>query len=291
MTDARMSMYRSDLLSDKRILITGGGTGLGKSIGKRYVELGADLVICGRRKEVLDQTAKEFKDTLGILIETHVCDVRDAKAVESMMDAIWATRPLDVLLNNAAGNFLARTERLSTRAFDAVVDIVLKGSAYCTMDVGRRWIESGHTGTVMQILTQSAMTGMPFTVPSAMAKAGALAMIRSLAVEWGPYGIRTVGVVPGPFPTEGAWSRLMPKERIGEAPIEQGVALRRVGEHHELADLCVYLISESAAFITGEAVVIDGGRWLQGTAGPSAYNMQQWPDSTWESLKPKKSKE
>lgn len=291
MTDARMSMYRSDLLSDKRILITGGGTGLGKSIGKRYVELGADLVICGRRKEVLDQTAKEFKDTLGILIETHVCDVRDAKSVESMMDAIWATGPLDVLLNNAAGNFLARTERLSTRAFDAVVDIVLKGSAYCTMDVGRRWIESGHTGTVMQILTQSAMTGMPFTVPSAMAKAGALAMIRSLAVEWGPYGIRTVGVVPGPFPTEGAWSRLMPKERIGEAPIEQGVALRRVGEHHELADLCVYLISESAAFITGEAVVIDGGRWLQGTAGPSAYNMQQWPDSTWESLKPKKSKE
>ena len=291
MTDARMSMYRSDLLSDKRILITGGGTGLGKSIGKRYVELGADLVICGRRKEVLDQTAKEFKDTLGMRIETHVCDVRDAKAVESMMDAIWATGPLDVLLNNAAGNFLARTERLSTRAFDAVVDIVLKGSAYCTMDVGRRWIESGHTGTVMQILTQSAMTGMPFTVPSAMAKAGALSMIRSLAVEWGPYGIRTVGVVPGPFPTEGAWSRLMPKERIGEAPIEQGVALRRVGEHHELADLCVYLISESAAFITGEAVVIDGGRWLQGTAGPSAYNMQQWPDSTWESLKPKKSKE
>jgi NAD(P)-dependent dehydrogenase (short-subunit alcohol dehydrogenase family) len=291
MTDARMSMYRSDLLSGKRILITGGGTGLGKSIGKRYVELGADLVICGRRKEVLDQTAKEFKDTLGMRIETHVCDVRDAKAVESMMDAIWATGPLDVLLNNAAGNFLARTERLSTRAFDAVVDIVLKGSAYCTMDVGRRWIESGHTGTVMQILTQSAMTGMPFTVPSAMAKAGALSMIRSLAVEWGPYGIRTVGVVPGPFPTEGAWSRLMPKERIGEAPIEQGVALRRVGEHHELADLCVYLISESAAFITGEAVVIDGGRWLQGTAGPSAYNMQQWPDSTWESLKPKKSKE
>jgi NAD(P)-dependent dehydrogenase (short-subunit alcohol dehydrogenase family) len=264
---------------------------LGKSIGLRYVELGANLVICGRRKEVLEQTAKEFKGSLGVSIETHVCDVRDAKAVEAMMDAIWATGPLDVLLNNAAGNFLARTERLSTRAFDAVVDIVLKGSAYCTMDVGRRWIEAERKGTVMQILTQSAMTGMPFTVPSAMAKAGALAMIRSLAVEWGPYGIRTVGVVPGPFPTEGAWSRLMPKERIGEAPIEQGVALRRVGEHHELADLCVYLISDSAAFITGEAVTIDGGRWLQGAAGASAYNMQQWPDSTWESLKPKKTKE
>ena len=290
MIDTHKSMYRSDLLSGKRILITGGGTGVGKSIGQRYVELGANLVICGRRKEVLEQTAKEFKDSLGASIETHVCDVRDAKAVETMMDTIWATGPLDVLLNNAAGNFLARTERLSTRAFDAVVDIVLKGSAYCTMDVGRRWIEADRKGTVMQILTQSAMTGMPFTVPSAMANAGALAMIRSLAVEWGPYGIRTVGVVPGPFPTEGAWSRLMPKERIGEAPIEQGVALRRVGEHHELADLCVYLISDSAAFITGEAVTIDGGRWLQGAAGPSAYNMQQWPDSTWESLKPKKSK-
>lgn len=283
-----MSMYRPDLLAGKRILITGGGTGLGKSIGQRYVALGADLVICGRRPDVLSQTAQEFKSTLGVDIETHVCDVRDAQAVQAMMDAIWAKAPLDVLLNNAAGNFLARTERLSTRAFDAVVDIVLKGSAYCTMDVGRRWIEAGRPGTVMSILTQSALTGMPFTVPSAMAKAGALAMIKSLAVEWGPYGIRTVGVVPGPFPTEGAWSRLMPQERIGDAPIEQGVALRRVGQHHELADLCVYLISDSAAFITGEAVIIDGGRMLQGAAGASAYNMQHWPDSTWDSLKPKK---
>ena len=282
-------MFRSDLLAGKRILITGGGTGLGKSIGLRYVALGAQLVICGRRKDVLEATAQEFKGSLGATIETHVCDVRDAQAVEAMMDSIWQKGPLDVLLNNAAGNFLARTERLSTRAFDAIVDIVLKGSAYCTMDVGRRWIASGHKGTVLQILTQSAMTGMPFTVPSAMAKAGALAMIRSLAVEWGPYGIRTVGVVPGPFPTEGAWSRLMPKERIGEAPIEQGVALRRMGEHQELADLCTYLISDSAGFITGEAVIIDGGRWLQGAAGASAYNMQQWPDSTWDSLKPKKS--
>jgi NAD(P)-dependent dehydrogenase (short-subunit alcohol dehydrogenase family) len=282
------TMFRSDLLAGKRILITGGGTGLGKSIGLRYVALGAQLVICGRRKDVLEATAQEFKDNLSATIETHVCDVRDAQAVEAMMDTIWQNGPLDVLLNNAAGNFLARTERLSTRAFDAIVDIVLKGSAYCTMDVGRRWIASGHKGTVLQILTQSAMTGMPFTVPSAMAKAGALAMIRSLAVEWGPYGIRTVGVVPGPFPTEGAWSRLMPKERIGEAPIEQGVALRRMGEHHELADLCTYLISDSAGFITGEAVIIDGGRWLQGAAGASAYNMQQWPDSTWDSLKPKK---
>lgn len=290
MTLARNTLYRDDLLAGQRILITGGGSGLGKSIGQRYVELGADLVICGRRAEVLAQTAQEFQDLLGVRIETHVCDVRDAQAVHAMMDAIWAQGPLDVLLNNAAGNFLARTDKLSTRAFDAVVDIVLKGSAYCTMEAGRRWIAAGHKGTVMSILTQSALTGMPYTVPSAMAKAGALAMIRSLAVEWGPYGIRTVGVVPGPFPTEGAWKRLMPQERIGEAPIEHGVALRRVGEHHELADLCVYLISDSAAFITGEAVVIDGGRWLQGAAGASAYHMQHWPDSTWDSLRPKKDK-
>ncbi len=290
MTLKSNSMYRADLLAGQRILITGGGTGLGKSIGQRYAELGADLVICGRRPEVLAQTAQEFQDLYGVRIETHVCDVRDAQAVHAMMEAIWATAPLDVLLNNAAGNFLARTEQLSTRAFDAVVDIVLKGSAYCTMEVGRRWIAADHKGTVMSILTQSALTGMPYTVPSAMAKAGALAMIRSLAVEWGPYGIRTVGVVPGPFPTEGAWTRLMPQERIGQAPIEQGVALRRLGQHHELADLCVYLISDSAAFITGEAVVIDGGRWLQGAAGASAHHMQQWSDSTWDSLRPKKAK-
>lgn len=290
MSGQHTSMYRPDLLKGKRILITGGGTGLGKSIGQHCVALGADLVICGRRQDVLKQTAQEFKNNWGIDIETHACDVRDAQAVQAMMDAIWAKAPLDVLLNNAAGNFLARTERLSTRAFDAVVDIVLKGSAYCTMAAGRRWIEAGRKGTVLSILTQSSMTGMPFTVPSAMAKAGVLAMIRSLAVEWGPYGIRTVGVVPGPFPTEGAWSRLMPQERIEEAPIEQGVALRRVGMHHELADLCVYLISDNAAFITGEAVTIDGGRMLQGAAGVSAYHMQHWPDSTWEGLKPQKNK-
>jgi len=277
-------MFREGLLAGKRILITGGGTGLGKSIGHRYVELGAELVICGRRGEVLQATADEFARDLGARIEIHVCDVRDAAAVESMMDGIWENGPLDVLLNNAAGNFLARTERLSPRAVDAVIDIVLKGGAYCTIAAGRRWIDAGRRGTVLCILTQSALVGAPFTVPSAMAKAGLLSMIRSLAVEWGPKGIRLVGVAPGPFPTEGAWSRLMPKERHRE-PIENGIALRRVGRHEELADLCSFLVSDNAGFITGEAIVIDGGKWLQGAAGASAFNMQNWSDETWENLR------
>jgi NAD(P)-dependent dehydrogenase (short-subunit alcohol dehydrogenase family) len=281
-------MFREGLLAGKRILITGGGTGLGKSIGHRYVELGAELVICGRRGEVLQATADEFARDLGARIEIHVCDVRDAAAVESMMDGIWENGPLDVLLNNAAGNFLARTERLSPRAVDAVIDIVLKGGAYCTIAAGRRWIDAGRRGTVLCILTQSALVGAPFTVPSAMAKAGLLSMIRSLAVEWGPKGIRLVGVAPGPFPTEGAWSRLMPKERHRE-PVENGIALRRVGRHEELADLCTFLVSDNAGFITGEAIVIDGGKWLQGAAGPSAVNMQNWPDEIWEALRKRKS--
>ena len=281
-------MFREGLLAGKRILITGGGTGLGKSIGHRYVELGAKLVICGRRGEVLQKAAGEFEREYGTRIETHVCDVRDVAAVESMMDRIWESGPLDVLLNNAAGNFLARSERLSPRAVDAVIDIVLKGSAYCTIAAGRRWIEAGHGGTVLCILTQSALVGAPFTVPSAMAKAGVLSMIRSLAVEWGPKGIRLVGVAPGPFPTQGAWSRLMPKERHRE-PIENGIALRRVGRHEELADLCTFLVSDNAGFITGEAVLIDGGKLLQGAAGASAFNMQNWPDETWENLRKPKS--
>lgn len=275
-------MFQPDLLAGKRILITGGGTGLGKSIGWRYAELGAHLIICGRRAEVLTQTAGEIQQAVGHAVESHV--VRDAPAVEAMFDRIWEGGPLDVLVNNAAGNFLARTERLSARAVDAVVDIVLKGGAYCTIAAGRRWIGQARPGTVLCILTQSALVGAPFTVPSAMAKAGLLSMIRSLAVEWGPQGIRLVGVVPGPFPTEGAWSRLMPKERHPD-PIENGIALRRVGRHEELANLCAFLVSDQAGFITGEAVVIDGGKWLQAAAGPSAVTMQAWPEETWSKLR------
>lgn len=277
-------MFRNDLLAGKRILITGGGSGLGKSLGRRYAELGASLVICGRRQAVLEQAARELRDELGAAVETHACDVRDADTVEAMLDAIWRNGPLDVLVNNAAGNFLARTESLSPRAVDAVVDIVLKGGAWCTFGVGRRWIEAGRPGTVLCVLTQSALAGMPFTTPSAMAKAGLLAMVKSLAVEWGPKGIRLVGVAPGPFPTEGAWSRLMPPERQRHAP-EEGVALRRLGRHEEFADLCTFLVSDNAGFITGEVVQIDGGKMLQGAAGAFAATMQAWPAASWESLR------
>lgn len=277
-------MFQPGLLAGKRVLVTGGGTGLGKSIAKRYAQLGAQIAICGRREGVLQDTAAEFSRELGATIDVHVCDVRHADQVEAMMDRVWERGALDVLVNNAAGNFLARTERLSPRAVDAVIDIVLKGGAYCTIAAGRRWIEGGRGGTVLCILTQSAFTGAPFTVPSAMAKAGLLSMIRSLAVEWGPRGIRLIGVAPGPFPTEGAWSRLMPAGRHVE-PIERGIPLRRVGRHEELADLCSFLVSDGAAFITGEAVVIDGGKWLQGAAGSSAATMQEWPAETWDSLR------
>ena len=226
-------MFQPDLLKGKRILVTGGGTGLGRSMAHRYLELGANVVICGRREDVLKQTADELTKETGGEIETVGCDVRVPDAVEAMMDTIWAKRPLDILVNNAAGQILAQTHKMSPRAIDAVLGIVLHGSAYCTVAAGRRWIDAGERNkVVMSILTVSSLTGAPFTVPSAMAKAGVLAMTKSLAVEWGPKGIRTCAIVPGPFPTEGAWSRLMPKERGSQADITKVIPLRRVGEHH-----------------------------------------------------------
>jgi NAD(P)-dependent dehydrogenase (short-subunit alcohol dehydrogenase family) len=275
-------MFEKDLLKSKRVLITGGGTGLGRSIGDRYLALGADLVICGRREAVLKEAADRFARECGAQVETHVCDIRSADAVEAMMELIFARRPLDVLVNNAAGNFIAQTHRLSTRAVDAVLGIVLHGSAYCTIAAGRRWIEAGRGGTVLSILTLSALQGGAFTVPSAIAKAGVLAMTKSLAVEWGPKGIRLVAVAPGPFPTPGAWSRLMPQERQAADP-KRGIPLRRYGEHIELANLCSYLVSDQAAYITGECVVIDGGK--RHLAGSSDAGMLDWTDEFWSEIR------
>ncbi len=222
-------------------------------------------------------TASEIRTELGARIETHVCDVRNAEAVEAMMGRIFETRPLDILVNNAAGNFIAQTHKLSPRAVDAVLGIVLHGTAYCTIACGRRWIEAGRPGTVLSILTLSALQGAPFTVPSAMAKAGVLAMTKSLAVEWGPKGIRLVAIAPGPFPTPGAWGRLMPEERRAEA--ERHIPLRRYGEHIELANLASYLVSDQAAYITGECVVIDGGKRYLGGAGTGSAAMLEWSDA------------
>ncbi|APA89557.1 SDR family oxidoreductase (plasmid) [Paraburkholderia sprentiae WSM5005] len=278
-------MFTPDLLKNKRILITGGGTGLGKSIGRRYLELGADLVICGRRKEVLDATADEFRGVVpGARVTTVQADVRSAESVESMMETIWRDGPLDVLLNNAAANFIARTESLSARGVDAVLDIVLHGSFYCTIAAGKRWIEAGHPGNVISTVSTPTMTGSAFTVPSAAAKAGVLAMTRSLAVEWGPKGIRLNAVAPGLFPTPGAWEQLYPPGSQVE-PQERSVPLRRFGDHMELANLYAYLASDGSGYITGDLIVIDGGRWMQGVGGPTFRAMQDWTDEQWDAMR------
>lgn len=273
-------MFQDKLFEGRRMLVTGGGTGLGRAMVERFAALGARPVILGRRAEVLARAAREIEATHGVPVETHTCDVRDAAAVEACFDRIWEGGPLDALVNNAAGNFLARSETLSPRAFDAVVDIVLKGGAYCTMAAGRRWIAEGRPASVLCILTQSALTGAPFKMPSAVAKAGMLSLIRSLAVEWGPHGIRLVGIAPGAFPTPGASGQLAPST-LADASSMTTIALRRNGRLDELADLAAFLLSPQAGYITGEAIVIDGGKWLQGAAGPSAVTMQGWDDAQW----------
>jgi NAD(P)-dependent dehydrogenase (short-subunit alcohol dehydrogenase family) len=270
--------FEADLLKGKRALVTGGGTGIGKAIGARLMQLGADLVICGRRREVLQDTAQEFAQQFGRFVEIEQCDIRDADAVDAMIDHV-AQKKFDILVNNAAGNFLAQSHKLSSRAIDAVLNTCLHGTAYCTVAAGRRWIEQKQSGVVLSILTLSALHGAAFTLPNAMAKAGIDAMTKSLAVEWGPHGIRLVAVAPGNFPTAGASARLTPTGGAGE--IDPGVPLRRDGEHGELADLCAFLVSDLAGYITGETIVIDGGkRWLAGSrAGVS--QMLNWSDEDW----------
>ncbi|MHB1220058.1 MAG: SDR family oxidoreductase [Alphaproteobacteria bacterium] len=278
-------MFQPDLLKGKRILVTGGGTGLGKSMGRRFLELGAELFIVGRRESVLEETALELARDTGGKVSWHGCDIRDPEAVEAMVGAAWQPAPVDILVNNAAGNFLARSEELSHRAVDAVVGIVLHGSAYCTLACGRRWIAAKRPGTVLSIITTYAWTGSAYVVPSAMGKAGVLAMTQSLAVEWGPKKIRLNAIAPGPFPTEGAWTRLVPRPDMARE-FETRNALGRVGEHIELANLAAFLVSDQAGFITGEAVTIDGGEWLKG-AGQFSF-LSRLTDADWAQLRPKK---
>jgi NAD(P)-dependent dehydrogenase (short-subunit alcohol dehydrogenase family) len=278
-------MFEKNLLANKRILVTGGGSGLGAAMGRRFVELGAELIICGRRLELLEATAARMRSDPGGKVGSIRCDIRDGGQVDAMMDAIWREAPLDILVNNAAATFIARTEQLSFSAADAILAPTLHGAMYCTLGAGKRWIEAKHRGVVLSILSTSTITGRAFTVPSAMAKSAILAMTRSLAVEWGPRGIRTVAIAPGAFPTPGASGQLRPEGR------DEGWASRnplgRSGEHSELADLASFLVSDSAGYINGEMVVQDGGSHLRSSG---AEDLLQWTDAQWEKQRAARSK-
>lgn len=278
-------MFETSLLRDKRILITGGGSGLGAAMGRRFLSLGAELVICGRKRDRLEATAAEMREQSGARVTTIACDIRDGVAVDDMMDRIWREAPLDILVNNAAATFIAQSEHLSFRAADAILTPTLHGAMYCTLAAGRRWIENKHGGVVLSILSTSTITGRAFTVPSAMAKSALLAMTKSLAVEWGPKGIRTVAIAPGPFPTAGASGQLRPEGR------DEGWTARnplgRTGAHSELADLASFLVSDRAGYINGEMVVIDGGAHLRSSG---AEDLLLWTEAQWAAQRAARSK-
>lgn len=274
-------MLRADALKGKTVLVTGGGTGLGKAMGKYFLELGANLIICSRKMDVLETTAKELEnETKGKVLPVQ-CDVRKIEEVENVISkGIDTFGKIDALLNNAAGNFISPTERLSTRAFDAIIDIVLKGSINFTLTLGKKWIETKQPAVVLSIVTTYASTGSAYVVPSACAKAGVLAMTRSLAVEWAKYGIRMNAIAPGPFPTKGAWERLVPGDLAKKLDPKERVPLKRFGEYQELANLAAYLISDFSAYINGDVVTIDGGEWLHGAGQFTA--MENVPDEMWD---------
>jgi NAD(P)-dependent dehydrogenase (short-subunit alcohol dehydrogenase family) len=278
-------MFEKGLLAGKRILVTGGGSGLGAAMGRRFVELGAELIICGRRLELLEQTAAAMRSELGGKVATAQCDLRDGGAVDAMMDSIWREAPIDVLVNNAAATFIAQTEHLSFRAADAILAPTLHGAMYCTLAAGKRWIEGKRKGVVLSILSTSTITGRAFTVPSSMAKSAVLAMTKSLAVEWGPKGIRTVAIAPGAFPTAGASGQLRPEGR--DEGWAQRNPLGRAGEHGELADLASFLISDRAGYVNGEMVVLDGGSHLRSSG---AEDLLQWTDAQWENQRAARAK-
>jgi NAD(P)-dependent dehydrogenase (short-subunit alcohol dehydrogenase family) len=280
-------MFRDDLLRNKRILITGGGTGLGKAMAHRFLQLGATVYICGRREEVLEQTAAELSGVTKGPIHALPCDVRNLDAVEAMIETIWKTAPLDVLVNNAAGNFIARSEELSPRAFESVIGIVLLGTLHATMACGRRWLKAAHPATVLSISATYAPVGSAYVVPSAISKAGVEALTRSLAVEWGNRGIRMNAIAPGPIPTQGAFSRVLPRPDLETLALDRN-PMHRFGTTEELANLAAFLISDGSAYINGEVIRMDGGEFLQG-AGEFSNLGRALTEEDWKAIKPKKS--
>jgi len=279
-------MFTNDLLNGKRFLVTGGGTGIGRAMAERFLQLGASGFLCGRRAEVVAQTAKELSVSTGGACEAFALDVRENDAVEKAIEQLWAKGPLDILVNNAAGNFLAKTETLSANAFDAVLGIVLKGTINLTMACGKRWLADKHSAVVLNIATTYAELGSAYVVPSAVAKAGVLAMTRSLAVEWGGRGIRFVAIAPGAIRTEGAFSRLLPTDAMEKALLEHN-PLHRLGTLEEISNLASFLVSDYAGYINGDMVYMDGGEML---AGSSSFSLlgRKVPDAAWEMLKPRK---
>lgn len=277
-------MLRDGALEGKVIVVTGGGSGLGKAMTKYFLELGAKVAITSRDFEKLKNTASELETQTGGYCLPLQCDVRHYEEVENMLqETLKAFGKVDVLLNNAAGNFISPTERLSSNAFDTIIDIVLKGTKNCTLAFGKHWIDTKQeSSTILNIVTTYAWTGSAYVVPSATAKAGVLAMTKSLAVEWAKYGIRTNAIAPGPFPTKGAWDRLLPGDLAEKFDMSKKVPLKRVGDHQELANLAAYLVSDFSAYINGEVVVIDGGEWLKGAG---QFNLlEEIPAELWDVL-------
>jgi NAD(P)-dependent dehydrogenase (short-subunit alcohol dehydrogenase family) len=282
-------MLKADALKNKTIIITGGGTGLGKSMGKYFLELGANLVITSRKKDVLDQSAQELIEQTGGKVLAIPCDVRKYEEIDNVIKASEKEfGQIHGVLNNAAGNFISPTERLSHRAFDIVVDIVLKGTYYTTLAAGKNWISKKQPGVFLNIVTTYAWTGSGYVVPSACGKAGVLALTRSLAVEWAKFKIRSNAIAPGPFPTEGAWSRLLPGELVKKFDPAARVPLKRVGEHQELANLAAYLMSDFSSYVNGEVITIDGGEWLR--SGGEFSHLEDIPEKMWDELEKSRSK-
>jgi NAD(P)-dependent dehydrogenase (short-subunit alcohol dehydrogenase family) len=274
-------MLKPGSLKDKTIIVTGGGTGLGRSMGKYFLELGANLVITSRKFEVLSETAKKLSAETGGKVLPVACDVRKYEEVENVIkSAETEFGQVHAVLNNAAGNFISPTERLSHRAFDIVVDIVLKGTYYTTLAAGKNWIAKKQPGVFLNIVTTYAWTGSGYVVPSACGKAGVLALTRSLAVEWAKYKIRSNAIAPGPFPTEGAWSRLLPGDLAKKFDPSERIPLKRVGEHQELANLAAYLVSDYSAYVNGEVITIDGGEWLRN--GGEFSHLEMIPGEMWD---------
>ena len=275
-------MFKENLLKDKRILITGGGTGLGKVMGKHFAKHGADLYICGRRENVLQDTANEIMDEFNVNVNYQTLDIRASKDVDDYIQSIFDDKPLDGLVNNAAGNFISPTKDLSHKGFDAIANIVFHGTFYITHSVGKRWIEKSHKGSIISILATWIWTGSPYVVPSAMSKSGLHAMTQSLAAEWGKYGIKVNGIAPGPFPTKGAWDRLNPGDS-DDGMSTSTIPLGRVGEMEELQNLATFLMADGCDYLTGQTFGLDGAQYL--TGGGTFSQLDKLSDDDWESMR------